>query len=170
MVSSAPVRLQLTMKMKTLLILVCLVGCASLASAQVKYSHDVAVAKVQAAGIPIWSSGGCSDRYNPSCTSLEQVNANSIDSGSGGITVFKSASGCPVTITGGTETGHGNGAGFSHWNGYKIDISLNSCVDNWIYSAYTFIGNRPGDNAPQYQSAAGNIYAREIDHWDITYY
>lgn len=75
----------------------------SLASAQVKYSHDVAVAKVQAAGIPIWSSGGCSDRYNPSCTSLEQVNANSIDSGSGGITVFKSASGCPVTITGGTE-------------------------------------------------------------------
>ncbi|OXA39988.1 uncharacterized protein LOC110860957 [Folsomia candida] len=155
--------------MKSLLILVCLVGCASLASAQIKYTHAVALQKIQAAGIGISSSGGCSDRNNPTCTSLENVNINTIDTGSGGITTFKSASGCAVTITGGTETGHASGT-YSHWNGYKVDISLNTCVNNWITNTYTFIGNRPGDGAPQYQSAAGNIYARESNHWDILYY
>lgn len=50
-------------------------------------------------GIRVSSSGGCSDRYNSRCTSLDSIRENTIN----GIITFKNANGCPVTITGGTE-------------------------------------------------------------------
>ncbi len=56
----------------------------------------------------------------------------------------------------------------SHWNGYKVDVALNSCIDSYITRTFTNIGRR-SDGAAQYRSAAGNIYARESNHWDITY-
>lgn len=118
------------------------------------------------AGIPVVSSGNCTDRNTSTCTSLEQIRRNTIN----GTIKFKQASGCAVTVTGGTETGHSGGT-YSHWNGYKIDISRTTCVTNYIKANYTFIGNR-GDGAPQYKDAAGNIYADEywLNHWDNLYY
>lgn len=44
-----------------------------------------------------------------------------------------------------------------------------TCIDLYIRVNFTYISDR-GDGAPQYQSAAGNIYAHEGSHWDITYY
>lgn len=135
-------------------------------STSVYLSDAEARALLSAAGIPVTSSGNCSDRNNPTCTSLEQVRRNTIN----GIIAFKNASGCAVTVTGGTETGHGSGT-YSHWNGYKVDISRTTCVTNYIRAHYTSIGNR-GDGAPQYRDAGGNIYADEYwaNHWDILYY
>ncbi|GBF06769.1 hypothetical protein DAERI_100132 [Deinococcus aerius] len=132
----------------------------------VKLSDAEARSRVRAAGITVSSSGNCSDRYTSTCTSLEQVNSGTID----GILTLKRASGCAVTITGGTETGHASGT-YSHWNGYKLDISKSSCIGNYIQNSFTRISNR-GDGAPRYQSAAGNIYADEYwaNHWDILYY
>ena len=49
------------------------------------------------------------------------------------------------------QTGHADGT-YSHWNGYKIDISVNTCINNYVTSSFTFIGNRPGDGAAQYES------------------
>ncbi len=69
---------------------------------------------------------------------------------------------------GGTETGHASGT-YSHWNGYKLDISLNTCINNYITNSFTYIGLR-GDGAKQYQASSGNIYALEGNHWDITFY
>ena len=63
-----------------------------------KMSHTAALSSVRAVGIDIWSSGGCSNRNNPSCTSLEQINCNAVNC----IKIFKQNSGCPVTITGGS--------------------------------------------------------------------
>lgn len=130
----------------------------------VKLTHAQATSRLRAAGITWSSSGNCSDRNNPRCTSFEQINSGTID----GIITFKQANGCAVNITGGTETGHSSGT-YSHWNGYKVDISITTCVNNWIYNHYTYIGVR-SDGAPMYRSAAGNIYARESNHWDILYY
>ena len=75
-----------------------------------------------------------------------------------------------MTVTGGTETGHSGGT-YSHWNGYKIDISRTSCVTNYIKGRYTYIGSR-GDGAPQYRDSYGNVYADEywLSHWDNLYY
>lgn len=127
-------------------------------------SHADAVGKLNAAGISVWSSGNCSDRNNSNCTSFDQVLSDTIN----GIITFKQASGCPITATGGTETGHGNGAGKSHWNGWKIDISINGCVDGYIKGNFRYVGER-GDG-PIYNSGAGNEYVRENgNHWDITY-
>ncbi|MFF1512309.1 hypothetical protein, partial [Streptomyces sp. NPDC058326] len=110
------------------------------------------------------SSGGCSDRYNSTCTSFEQLNLATAQ----GAQTLKSASGCALNITGGTETGHASGT-YSHWNGYKLDFSKYTCLGNYIKNTFTYIGVR-GDGAPQWKSGAGNIYADEGNHWDVTFY
>jgi len=130
----------------------------------VKLTHSQATSRLRGAGITWSSSGGCSDRYNSTCTSFEQINSGTID----GVITLRNASGCAINITGGTETGHASGT-YSHWNGYKVDISFNTCISNYITGSFTYIGLR-SDGAPQYKSAAGNIYARESSHWDILYY
>ncbi|WP_069817073.1 hypothetical protein [Streptomyces sp. TP-A0874] len=127
--------------------------------AAAKLSHSQAMSQLNAAGIGVTSSGGCTDRNKPNCTSLDQVNSETI----AGVITLKSASGCAITITGGTETGHADGT-YSHWNGYKLDLSMTSCLTNYITSAFTSIGGS------KWQSAAGNIYYNEVNHWDVTFY
>ncbi|MEU8826638.1 hypothetical protein [Streptomyces sp. NPDC048636] len=135
------------------------------ATALAKLSHADATGRLRNAGISWTSSGGCSDRNQPTCTSFEQVNLATIQ----GAVTLKQASGCALTITGGTETGHASGT-YSHWNGYKLDFSPTSCLSGYITRTFTNIGPRPGDGAQQYRSGAGNIYARESNHWDVLFY
>ncbi|EST28849.1 MULTISPECIES: hypothetical protein [Streptomyces] len=129
------------------------------AGALAKLSHSTAAAQLRNAGIGISSSGGCSDRNNPTCTSLEQVNSATIQ----GAITLKNASGCGLTVTGGTETGHASGT-YSHWNGYKLDFSMTSCLTNYVTRNFTSIGGS------KWQSGAGNIYYNEVNHWDVTFY
>ncbi len=143
-----------------------LIGTTSSAWASgYKMSQSSAAYQLSGNGITWSSSGNCTNRYNSTCTSFEQINSGTVD----GIISFRKATGCAINITGGTETGHASGT-YSHWNGYKVDINPRTCVDNYIYAHYNFIGYRSGDGAPQYQSPGGNIYARESTHWDILYY
>ncbi|MFJ1744787.1 hypothetical protein ACIOJD_00895 [Streptomyces sp. NPDC088116] len=135
------------------------------AQAATKVTHATATSMFSSSGITWSSSGGCSDRNNPTCTSFDQLN---LDSAKGAQTL-KSASGCALNITGGTETGHAGGT-YSHWNGYKIDFAMATCVTNYVKNTFTYIGVRPGDGAPQWQSGAGNVYADEGNHWDVTFH
>jgi len=123
-----------------------------------------AESQFRAAGIGWTSSGGCTTRSNPTCTSFEGIRQATID----GAITLKRASGCGLTITGGTEVGHASGT-YSHYNGYKLDFSRTTCLTGWIHGTYTYIGLR-GDGAPMYRAASGNIYADEGSHWDVTYY
>lgn len=129
-----------------------------------KLSHEDAAKKLTEAGITWKSSGNCSDRKKKNCTSFDQINSATID----GIIAFKKASGCDVVITGGTEIGHSSST-HSHWNGYKVDITPSVAVSNYIETNFTKDKKR-GDGAQMYKDASGNVYARESDHWDITYY
>lgn len=145
---------------------VCFVALILFAFAQdekCKLSHSAAAGRVRGAGIGISSSGNCSDRNNRSCTSLEQIRCRSID----GIVALKQSSGCGITITGGTEVGHAGGT-HSHWNGYKIDFSLNACINGYIQRSFQYIGRR-GDGAEQWRASSGNVYAKEGNHWDATF-
>ena len=139
-------------------------SAAAEAQAVTKLSHSAATSRFNASGITWSSSGGCSDRNNPTCTSFEQLNLATAQ----GAQTLKSATGCALNITGGTETGHAAGT-YSHWNGYKLDFGKTSCLTNYVKSAFTYIGLR-GDGYPQWQAASGNIYADEGNHWDVTYY
>ncbi|TXS74328.1 hypothetical protein EAO69_14350 [Streptomyces sp. me109] len=143
---------------------VAVIGTSTDAFAVTKISHATATSMFRSSGITWSSSGGCSDRNNPTCTSFEQLNLATAQ----GAQTLKGASGCALNITGGTETGHASGT-YSHWNGYKLDYAKNSCVTAYIHSNFTYIGLR-GDGAPQYKSASGNIYADEGNHWDVLYY
>lgn len=129
-----------------------------------KLSHADAAARVRAVGINIVSSGGCTTRTKSNCTSLDQINSATID----GVITLRRASGCAITITGGTETGHASGT-YSHWTGYKVDVAITACVTSYVRKNFAYQGLR-GDGAPLYKSAAGNLYANEGNHWDITYF
>ena len=145
--------------------LVATVAFASPASASgYKMTHSAATSSLSSVGITWSSSGGCSNRYGSTCTSFEQINSGTVN----GVKTLKTASGCAVNITGGTEVGHASGT-YSHWNGYKVDISKYTCVGNYIRNSFTRISNR-ADGYPRWQSAAGNIYCDEGNHWDILYY
>jgi hypothetical protein len=127
-------------------------------------SHSSATSQLRSAGITWSSSGGCSDRNKPTCTSFDGIRQSTID----GIITFKRISGCAVNITGGTETGHASGT-YSHWNGYKVDTSLTTCISNYITSHYTYVGYISGFG-DQYRSPSGNLYTKEGSHWDVLYY
>ena len=127
-------------------------------------TQSQAASRLTAAGISSYSSGGCTDKTNPPCTSYAGVLSGTVD----GAITLKGACGCALVITGGTETGHAGGM-YSHGNGYKFDFRKNTALDNYVKSAFTRIANR-GDGYPQWQSAAGNIYCDEGNHWDVLYY
>ncbi|MFE4594205.1 hypothetical protein [Streptomyces laurentii] len=137
---------------------------ATAAQAATKITHATATSMFSSSGITWSSSGGCSDRNNSSCTSFDQLNLTTAQ----GAQTLKSASGCALTITGGTETGHASGT-YSHWNGYKLDFAKATCLTTYVKNTFTYIGPR-GDGYPQWQSGAGNIYADEGNHWDVTFY
>ncbi|MFD9889825.1 hypothetical protein ACFWY9_10840 [Amycolatopsis sp. NPDC059027] len=134
------------------------------ASAVTKLTQAQAAAKLSAAGVTHSSSGDCTTRTNSHCTSYEQINVSTVD----GVLTLKRASGCALGITGGTEVGHAAGT-YSHYNGYKVDISHNSCLDGYVKRSFTYAGKR-GDGYPQWKAASGNLYCDEGDHWDITYF
>lgn len=66
------------------------------------FSHAEAQQKLTDAGIEISSTGDCSDRTRRVCTSLHGIQSEAIN----GIIALKNSSGCPLTVTGGTEVGH----------------------------------------------------------------
>ncbi|MEU6922144.1 MULTISPECIES: hypothetical protein [unclassified Streptomyces] len=136
------------------------------AAAPAKYAkHEDAAAVLRKAGVTWTSSGGCSNWNKRTCTSFTRINKASVE----GVIAFKKASGCKVVITGGTEAGHSSGT-YSHRNGYKTDISTKvSCVNTYITRKFAKAGKR-SDGAALYKSPAGNVYANEGSHWDITHY
>lgn len=139
-----------------------LVGLAGPASAVTQAEAEAAFS---AAGITWWSSGGCTDRNNPSCTSFEGLREDTMN----GAVTLKQASGCDITITGATETGHAGSGPWSHWGGGKLDYRLTDCLNNYVYDNFTYAGER-GDG-PIYNSPSGNEYVLENgSHWDVTYY
>ncbi|WP_328319829.1 hypothetical protein [Streptomyces sp. NBC_00388] len=139
-------------------------GGATDAFAATKISHATATSMFSSSGITWSSSGGCSDRNVATCTSFDQLNLATAQ----GAQTLKGALGCAMNITGGTETGHASGT-YSHWNGYKLDIAKTTCLTNYVKNTFTYIGLR-GDGYPQWKSGAGNVYADEGSHWDITFY
>lgn len=117
-----------------------------------KLSQADAQARLEAAGISASSSGGCVDPSDGTCTSYEGINLATVE----GAITLKEACACDVTITGGTETGHGTGE-YSHANGYKLDLAKEGGLDGYVTGTFTQIEDR-GDGYPQWEAGSGNIY------------
>ncbi|WP_327164048.1 peptidoglycan-binding protein [Streptomyces zaomyceticus] len=126
-------------------------------------THSAAASLFTQAGITWTSSGNCSDRNNRGCTSFDGLRRASAD----GAVSLRRASSCALTITGGTETGHASGT-YSHWNGYKLDFSPTTCLSNHITGTFPRTGTR-GDGAALYTAPSGTVFARESNHWDVTF-
>ncbi|XP_021961966.1 uncharacterized protein LOC110857672 [Folsomia candida] len=149
-------------------------------------THSEAKRRLGNAGISIKEHRpSCTDRTNKDCTSLDNVRSETI----GWLINFKRVAiydgrQCTFIVTGGTEAGHGGGGKNTHAGGYKIDLRLNTCLDNFIQSgsknrrnAYfryvkdvTLRYNRTSFyKAPKYQSGSGAFLLREHNHWDALY-
>ncbi|WP_084955491.1 hypothetical protein [Thermoactinospora rubra] len=128
-----------------------------------RVSHRHAMRTLASAGLRWHSSGRCADRRVSSCTSLENVRSRTLEE----IVKLKQDSGCPITVTGGTEAGHAPGF-FSHARGYKLDIAHNPCIDAYIMDRHRQVGART-DGARLYRAPGGTVFANESDHWDILF-
>ncbi|KAF9972641.1 hypothetical protein BGZ73_004205 [Actinomortierella ambigua] len=138
---------------------------ATAAAGGTPLSQAQAEARLRPNGITASSTGGCTNKNNPNCTSYQGILSGTVDA----VITLKKASGCSsLVITGATETGHGGGK-YSHTNGYKVDLRKMACLNNYIKNTFTKIGNR-GDGYPQWKAPSGNIYCDEGNHWDIVIY
>ncbi|MFF0401823.1 peptidoglycan-binding protein [Streptomyces sp. NPDC005248] len=128
-----------------------------------RLTNRQALARLAAAGI----------KHPSGRTSLEGVRARTIQ----GVIALKKASGCPVTITGGTESGHSAGPR-SHARGYKLDLRTRdegTCVTNWIKN--TQRKGKPRGSDPRWHGSLNGIsleYVYETPkrggvHWDVTF-
>ncbi|HEY9523236.1 MAG TPA: hypothetical protein VIR33_08350 [Thermopolyspora sp.] len=137
-------------------------------SAAMRLAHRQAAHELRTAGIRRRSTGHCTSRRHPTCTSLGGIRAGTVDQ----MIRLKRLSHCPIVITGGTETGHSPGR-YSHAKGYKLDIAHNRCLDAYIRRHYRPHGVR-GDGARLYRSGDrrpwnADVLAREWNHWDIMF-
>ena len=115
-----------------------------------------AARRLTAAGISSSSSGGCTNKNNPRCTSYSGLLSGTVK----GAITLKNACDCTLVITGGTETGHArqdDRDAKSHWRGFKLDFKKNAKLNKYVKDTFKKIKDR-GDGYPQWQSAAGNIY------------
>jgi hypothetical protein len=129
----------------------------------VRLRQHIAESTLRLNGIKLRSNGSCTKRRNSSCTSLDGIRRHSID----GLVAFRRQSRCRIVVSGGTEAGHAHGR-YSHWNGYKIDVLPNRCVDRYISKRFRSAGVR-GDGAQLHRSSAGVLYADEGSHWDLLF-
>jgi hypothetical protein len=137
---------------------------AAAAGSGTRLTHAQAVKQLDAAGITWNASGNCTERTRAVCTSFSGVRQSTID----GVRTLRSSSRCPIVVTGGTETGHATGT-YSHWNGWKIDIRRNACIDAYVAKWFKPIGEVAGWGV-QYRARSGNLYTNEGHHWDILFY
>lgn len=131
--------------------------------AAVRMSHTTATGWLKSAGLRTSSTGNCTSKHMRHCTSLDKVRTGTIAR----MIELKRESRCPIMVTGGTEEGHAPGH-YSHGNGYKLDISHNSCIDRYIIKRHDKAGVR-SDGARLYRSGSGTTFADESDHWDILF-
>lgn len=139
-------------------------GVAAAAGSDGRLTHTQAVKQFDAAGVTWDASGDCTDRERPVCTSFSGIRQSTVD----GVKTLRKASGCPIVVTGGTETGHAKGV-YSHWNGWKIDVRRTACVDAYVAKWFKPIGEVAGWGI-QFRAKSGNLYTNEGHHWDILFY
>jgi hypothetical protein len=120
-------------------------------------------ALLHSAGLRWISSGHCTRRTNPHCTSLDGLRPSTL----GGVLRLREDSRCGLVISGGTERGHAHGQ-FSHGAGYKLDILPNRCLNHFVRHHYRRVHTR-GDGSALYRAPERSLFARERSHWDITF-
>lgn len=145
----------------------CLTWIAAPAPAQAAttLTHSQATTQLRAAGIAWDSPGDCATQTDPTCTSFTGVRQSTID----GVVTLRRASGCAITVTGGTEVGHSTSTTYSHINGWKLDLRLNSCIAGYVDRSFAYQGLR-GDGWPLWKAKSGNLYCKEGTHWDVLFY
>ncbi|AKU15625.1 hypothetical protein [Luteipulveratus mongoliensis] len=126
-----------------------------------KLDQTQAMDQLGLAGVTWSATGGCNDWYGSSCTSLEQINQSTVV----GLIGLRRASGCPVTITAGTEVGHTDDGG-AHWAGAQVTLAKNTCLVQYFTRVYD--GADPaGVDRPQWKTSAGVTYQDTGKHWEV---
>ena len=130
------------------------------ASVEGTLGHSEAAQQLADEGIQIKASGECSDKSNPTCTSLEGARPRTVERT---IELADAVGSENVVVTGFTETGHSRNGNYRHDNGYKVDLRTTPALNQHIEDNFQSIGGN------KWRDPDGNIYYRhEPDHWDVT--
>jgi len=140
---------------------------APIDSSSTAVSEQAARDQLAKAGISV-NKGACPagssyQSVSGGCTSMAGIQSSTLDSA----VQLKKDCGCNLNITGAAELGHATGVA-SHASGNKLDFSLNPDLTRYIQQSFPPIATR-SDGAAQYQAPDGSIYAKEGDHWDVTF-
>ena len=138
-------------------------GTLSDAAERIHPASVRAIRDLEAAGIPVLVATG--RRLRMACAVLEAGGltgpavvldgALGLDLRDGRLTVEEFAvpqgpAGDPFAnrVDGGTETGHAYGT-YSHWNGYKLDFALSTCINNYVRGTFRAPGlKRTSSSSP----------------------
>lgn len=105
----------------------------------------------------------CTSGQSVDCVNLDGIRQDTVNEL---IWLHQACPNCNLFITGGTEPGHENGV-YSHTNGYKADLRLDSGLATFITTNCNYSFTR-SDGAVVYTNPiTGGQYALENNHWDI---
>lgn len=125
--------------------------------------------QLQAAGVSINHPTACNpyniDGVTYSCTNVGGMLPATVRQV---INIKNSCGGCSVMVNGGSEAGHASSGQYSHGNGYKVDLALDSNLNTFLQKL-PLTGQRGGDSSGLiHEDQCKNQYVQESNHWDIT--
>ncbi len=126
------------------------------------YTHDQAIRQLERAGV----CGGSVPCTNGS--SLAGIRVQTVDQ----LIELHQGCRCQFTVTSAVR------AGGAHASGFKVDVRINTALNNYIQQNFQYDPRTPGgvaipwgrQTAILYNDRCGNVYAREYGaqpHWDI---
>lgn len=133
--------------------------------------------------IGVTSSGNCSNRNNPNCTSFDGLKQATLD---GMVSLAKASPDTKFVVTGGTEVGHAGacdaGESGTHGCGDKLDLAANAST-NQFYQGKINGGEMIKVGTIEYGGRSYNKYTLTLDgqaytiidetgaprgdHWDV---
>ncbi|QRV94317.1 peptidoglycan-binding domain-containing protein [Ceratobasidium sp. AG-Ba] len=138
---------------------VVLLAAVASVSAACTFSQREAEDILKLYGVRASSSGNCTTKTNPRCTSYEGIQCSTVWNLAG---LASDTGSCPIVVTGGTEAGHAHGP-YSHENGYAVNLRKEQCLKKFIQDNFKKSGGC-------WKDSLGNQYCERTNRWDVTYY
>ncbi|ORX92091.1 hypothetical protein K493DRAFT_142459, partial [Basidiobolus meristosporus CBS 931.73] len=87
-----------------------------------------------------------------------------------GLVSFVKSTKCGISLIGGTEVSTSEPK-YSYNDGFKVDMELNPCLEKYLTTNLTFIGNQQnGDQDALYVACSSNLFVLRKDRISAAFY
>ncbi|ORX65405.1 hypothetical protein K493DRAFT_137253, partial [Basidiobolus meristosporus CBS 931.73] len=100
------------------------------------------------------------------CVSLDGIRNETVQ----GLVSFFLTTKCNISLIGGTEA-PGSESKYSYKDGFKVDMELNPCLEKYVTTNLTFIGNQQNEDMdPLYVACSSNLFTKRKDRISAAFY